>query len=174
MPLVPRIPLVPSTIAICALALLAGACSTAVARNDDGTILARGRLAVFAMRVGDCFDDPDELVSGETLELDEVLAVPCAEPHDNEVFALFDLPDGESAPYPGDDFVYSLYLPDYEFVEMAFPGRPLIVEITTYSAGTSKLRGSQMCGFTHKALLGDVVVQTPEDFRRWTQRPGPR
>ncbi len=98
----------PWTIAICALALLAGACSTAVARNDDGTILARGPLSVFAMRVGDCFDDPDELVSGETLELDEVLAVPCAEPHDNEVFALFDLPDGESAPYPGDDFAYSL------------------------------------------------------------------
>ncbi len=69
-----------------------------------------------------------------------------------------------------DDFVYSLYLPEYELIEMAFPGRPLIVEITTYSAGTSKLRGSQMCGFTHKALLGDVVVQTPEDFRRWTQR----
>ncbi len=73
-----------------------------------------------------------------------------------------------------DDFVYSLYLPEYELVEMAFPGRPFIVEIATYSAGKSKLRGSQMCGFTHKELLGDLVVQTPQDFRRWTQRRATR
>ena len=67
MPLVPRIPLVPTTIAICALALLAGACSTAVARNDDGTILERGPLSVFAMRVGDCFDDLLRSGSGREL-----------------------------------------------------------------------------------------------------------
>ncbi len=69
-----------------------------------------------------------------------------------------------------DDFVYSLYLPDYELVEMAFPGRPLVVEIATYAAGKSRMLGSQMCGFTHEELLGDVVVQNPEDFQRWTGR----
>ncbi|TDJ54837.1 MAG: hypothetical protein E2O40_06745 [Planctomycetota bacterium] len=66
------------------------------------------------------------------------------------------------------DFVYSLYLPDYELVEMAFPGRPYVVEFTTWSEGTSRLLGSQMCGFTHEQLLGDLVVQTPADFRRWS------
>ncbi len=68
-----------------------------------------------------------------------------------------------------DDYVYSLYLPDYELVEMAFPGRPFVVEISTDFAGTSRLLGSQMCGFTHEQLLGDLVVQSPEDFRRWQQ-----
>ena len=69
-----------------------------------------------------------------------------------------------------DDFVYSLYLPDYELVEMAFPGRPFVVEIATYAAGKSRMLGSQMCGFTHEELLGDLVVQSPEDFQRWTGR----
>ena len=69
-----------------------------------------------------------------------------------------------------DDFVYSLYLPDYELVEMAFPGRPYVVELTTWSDGMSRLLGSQMCGFTHEQLLGDVVVQKPADFRRWSQQ----
>jgi len=73
-----------------------------------------------------------------------------------------------------DDFVYSLYLPDYELVEMAFPGRPYVVEITTYAAGTSKLLGSQMCGFTHEQLLGELIVQTPRDFQRWLRQQSSR
>ncbi len=69
-----------------------------------------------------------------------------------------------------DDFVYSLYLPDYELVEMAVPGRPFLVEFRTDAAGTSRLLGTQMCGFTHKELLGDLVVLSPTDFLRWMER----
>ncbi len=68
-----------------------------------------------------------------------------------------------------DDFVYTLYLPDYELVEMAFPGRPYLMQISTGSAGTSGFLGSQMCGFTHEDLLGELVVMNPTDFRRWMQ-----
>ncbi len=68
-----------------------------------------------------------------------------------------------------DDFVYTLYLPDYELVEMAFPGRPYLMKISTRSAGTSGFLGSQMCGFTHEDLLGELVVMNPTDFRRWMQ-----
>lgn len=49
---------------------------------------------VFSLAVGDCFDDPG---SGEG-QVSSVPLVDCAEPHDNEVFAVFDLPDG---PFPG-------------------------------------------------------------------------
>jgi hypothetical protein len=50
-----------------------------------------------ALEVGDCFDDPDEF--------DEVGAVPivdCADPHANEVYALFDHGGPDDA-YPGED-----------------------------------------------------------------------
>jgi len=49
----------------------------------------------FELQVGDCFDDPDDPVE----QLIEVPLIGCEEPHDNQVFALFDLPDGD---FPGD------------------------------------------------------------------------
>ena len=72
------------------------------------------------------------------------------------------------------DFVYTLYLPDYELVEMAFPGRPYLMKFNTGSAGTSGFLGSQMCGFTHEDLLADLVVLDPDDFRRWMESPATR
>jgi hypothetical protein len=55
---------------------------------------ACGSASVFELSVGDCFDDP---TSGG--EVSSVSAVDCAEPHDNEVYALYDY-DGDS--YPGE------------------------------------------------------------------------
>ena len=55
---------------------------------------ACGGTSVFEMAIGDCFDDPSQF--------DEVSSLPtidCAEPHDNEVFAMFDYTG--SAVYPG-------------------------------------------------------------------------
>ena len=62
------------------VALLAAACGT----------------SALALEVGDCFDDPDDF--------EEVASVPtadCAEPHDNEVYAVFDHGSADDA-YPGD------------------------------------------------------------------------
>lgn len=50
---------------------------------------------VFELEVGDCFDDPDNFI-----EVSDVEIVECEEPHDNEVYALFVIPDGD---YPGED-----------------------------------------------------------------------
>ena len=70
-----------------------------------------------------------------------------------------------------DDYVYNLSLPAYDLVEMAFPGRPYVVELSTDSVGTSKLLGAQMCGFTHEQLIGDLVVLSRADFRESTRTP---
>ena len=88
-----------------ALVILGAACTTNVARSDDGVIEERGRLSVFDMRVGDCFDDPSNLDDGGVV-LDSVQAVPCSEPHDNEVYAVFDVPGPSGASYPGDEEIY--------------------------------------------------------------------
>ena len=53
------------------------------------------------MQVGDCFDDPPGLFEGET-DFFDLPAVPCSEPHDNEVYYIFDYPAGGDAPFPGD------------------------------------------------------------------------
>ena len=48
---------------------------------------------VFALEIGQCFDDPD--TSGTVTAVD---MVDCSDPHDNEVYALFDMPDST---FPG-------------------------------------------------------------------------
>ncbi len=68
------------------------------ARDGSGAILTRGGLLVEDLRVGDCFNDPSNLE-----ELLAVEATPCTAPHDNEVFAILELPSDRGASYPGDD-----------------------------------------------------------------------
>jgi hypothetical protein len=53
-------------------------------RDDGGEIVGGGDLGVMSMQIGDCFDDPGELDD----VVYDVAAVPCSEPHDNEVFAV--------------------------------------------------------------------------------------
>ncbi|MGB5756298.1 MAG: septum formation family protein [Acidimicrobiales bacterium] len=78
------------------LGLGAAACgSTATSdestRNDAGDIVEAGDVGVLALGVGDCFDDPSE----DATEVASVAAVPCDQPHDNQAYAVFDLPDGD-------------------------------------------------------------------------------
>ena len=74
-----------------ALAFVAVACGPAEGETLDA----------FQMSAGDCFDD----VALGTEEVADVPAVPCAQPHDNEVFATFDVTDGA---FPGDERLYEM------------------------------------------------------------------
>ena len=58
-------------------------------------------LDVFALNIGECFDDPPNFGAG--IEVLELNGIPCDQPHDNEVYALIDYPGDETAPFPGDD-----------------------------------------------------------------------
>ena len=55
---------------------------------------------VFSLDVGDCFQDPDQFG-----EVTDVEIVDCSEAHDNEVYHLFDLPEGD---FPGNATVSTL------------------------------------------------------------------
>lgn len=91
--------------------------------RDETTqeIVEEGQADVFALRVGDCMNTVDaELVS-------EVPVVPCAEPHDDEVYFDFTLDDGD---YPGDDAILeaadSGCLPEFDrFVGLAYDASTL-------------------------------------------------
>lgn len=80
--------------------LVVAACSgdDDAGRADDGRISESGKVSVFDLRVGDCLK-PDPEASGD---LTEIEAVPCDEPHTQEVFAVTDY-EGENADvYPGE------------------------------------------------------------------------
>lgn len=53
---------------------------------------------VFSLDVGDCFDDPDD--ASEAVA--DLPLVACDEPHDNEVYAVIELPDEA---FPGDEAI---------------------------------------------------------------------
>ncbi len=62
---------------------------------STGEISQSGRLNVFSLAVGDCFDNP----AGATT-VDTVTAIPCNQPHNAQIFAHFHL-TGSDFNYPG-------------------------------------------------------------------------
>jgi hypothetical protein len=71
-------------------------------RNDLGVIEGAGDLEVMELRVGDCFN----LAAGDenAVEVDEVEAVPCTEPHENEVYVVTNYTGTDS--YPGEQAIW--------------------------------------------------------------------
>lgn len=86
-----------SLIPVAIVAVAAGVGLTRSAeRGADGAIVEAGALSAFEIQTGDCFDD--EAFAAE--EISEIPAIPCTQPHDNEVYATFDVSAEE---FPGDE-----------------------------------------------------------------------
>ena len=75
------------------------AIATDADRNASGQITSGGRVSVTDLKVGDCVNDIEE--DKQVLSLP---AVPCAQPHDAEVFAIFEL---TGSTFPGEAEVVS-------------------------------------------------------------------
>ena len=69
--------------------------ATEADRDDTGAIVGEGNVDAFQVRVGDCFDDGSSLD-----EISSLPGVPCADPHDNEAYAVFDV---TIESYPGNE-----------------------------------------------------------------------
>lgn len=85
-----------AALALAGCSLLGG--SDEPERDASGEVTEAGDANAFAIRVGDCIENLDWEAEGFTT----VPVVPCAEPHESEVYAATDLPDGE---YPGAEAV---------------------------------------------------------------------
>lgn len=59
------------------------------------------------LAIGDCFD-ADNFVPGAPIDRGTVRLVPCADPHQHEVYAIDFDPDPPRAPFPGADAMRSL------------------------------------------------------------------
>lgn len=56
-------------------------------RDESGAIVGGGNIDAFNIRVGDCFDNADAAND----EVSDLPGVPCAQPHDYETYAVFDV-----------------------------------------------------------------------------------
>lgn len=73
-------------------------------RDSEGAIVSEGQIDAFNRRVGDCFNDA-AAPTGQDYELSNVNGLPCSEPHDNEVYAVFDV---SITNFPGTDEISEL------------------------------------------------------------------
>lgn len=88
-----------SLLAALLLALvLTGACSKDPAKREDGAITKPGPISVFDLRISDCLL-PDKDATGEVEKLN---AVPCADPHTQEVFGVPEYEGPGADVYPGE------------------------------------------------------------------------
>ena len=65
-------------------------------RDESGTVTEAASAGAYAIKVGDCLNNPD------TDRLTEVEFVPCDQAHELEAFAASNLPEGD---FPGDEEV---------------------------------------------------------------------
>ena len=85
----PRTSLLAATLIVAGLALTG--CSQSATRDAvTDEVTESGDVSAFEMKVGDCFND-----EGTSEMVTEVPAVPCADAHDNEVYYVFDVADGD-------------------------------------------------------------------------------
>lgn len=59
-------------------------------RDAEGNVQEQQNVNIFSVKTGDCL-----MATDETGEITQATVVPCEEPHDEEVFYEFTLPDGE-------------------------------------------------------------------------------
>ena len=98
-----------------------------------------GAGRVFTLQVGTCFDDTDET------EISSVPEIDCVQPHDNEVFAVFDYTESDT--FPGSDALKAaaadLCIARFEdYVGVAYSDSPLDV-ITIVPSEESWGRGDR-------------------------------
>jgi len=65
------------------------------------------------------------------------------------------------------DVFHSFSIPAFRVKREAIPGRYTTVWFEPTVPGTYHLFCTQYCGTNHSAMIGDVVVLTPEDYKKW-------
>ncbi len=91
---------IPAAVLACGLAVSAcsnSATSDSSERDASGEVTEAGQVGVFRLQQGDCIAE-----ASEEDVLDSLPVVPCGEPHQLEIYHVFDLADGD---WPGEQAV---------------------------------------------------------------------
>jgi cytochrome c oxidase subunit II len=65
------------------------------------------------------------------------------------------------------DVFHSFSIPAFRVKREAIPGRYTNVWFEATTPGTYHLFCTQYCGTNHSAMVGDIVVLTPDDYKKW-------
>jgi cytochrome c oxidase subunit 2 len=67
------------------------------------------------------------------------------------------------------DVFHSFSIPDFRIKREVIPGRYSTVWFEATTPGTYHLFCTQYCGTNHSAMIGEVTVLTPADYKKWTE-----
>lgn len=67
------------------------------------------------------------------------------------------------------DVFHSFSIPAFRVKREAIPGRYTTVWFEATKVGTYHLFCTQYCGTDHSHMIGDVVVMSPEDYKKWLE-----
>jgi cytochrome c oxidase subunit 2 len=67
------------------------------------------------------------------------------------------------------DVFHSFSIPAFRVKREAIPGRYTSVWFEATKTGTYHLFCTQYCGTNHSAMIGDIVVLTPDDYKKWLE-----
>ncbi len=142
-----RAPASASAALTAAALLLAGACAS----GDDGsagdgdatdgsttTVVVRSTAEEAPLEVGQC-GDVERIRVGEAIDPASIVTVPCADPHDVEVGAVFDHPSDLDADFPGPS------------------------SVDAYATDQCLLRFEEYVGRPYEASSLDVVFVAPDE-----------
>src|SRR6202167_2124878 len=65
------------------------------------------------------------------------------------------------------DVFHSFSIPDFRVKREVIPGRYSTVWFKATTPGVYHIFCTQYCGTNHSQMIGDVVVMTPDDFKKW-------
>ncbi len=71
------------------------------------------------------------------------------------------------------DVIHSFYVPAFRTKQDAVPGYLTSTWFTATKRGDFHLFCAEYCGTRHSAMIGRVVVLSPEDYARWLERERP-
>lgn len=71
------------------------------------------------------------------------------------------------------DYIYTVEIPAANVYDVAVPDLVFEVPFVLSQSGDYELLGSQMCGYDHPGLLGQVIVQSQSEFTRTMNRLAP-
>lgn len=66
-----------------------------------------------------------------------------------------------------EDVIHSLFIPAFRIKQDVVPGRTVDTWLEATRPGTYHLFCTQYCGTEHARMVGEVIVQTPEDYAAW-------
>ncbi len=65
------------------------------------------------------------------------------------------------------DVIHSFFVPEFRIKQDILPGMEIPLWVEPTKTGKFEIACSQLCGFAHAHMRGDVYVQTQEEFDAW-------